>query len=308
MHRQIQVKPHFLRGLCALLLAGFGPATAWAWAWADDGHQVTGLIAERLLTPATKAAVNALLAGDDTGLVNGTDLAIQTTWADKYRESDRRGERTRYEATSEWHFVDMQIDAPDMPSACYGFPVLAAGTPASAGVAKDCIVGKLEQFIAELRAPVTSEAERRRALQFVLHLVGDIHQPLHAADNHDRGGNDKWIVSPAPRRADLHYYWDTWYVRQLGGTPADIAALLSSRLSAAQQRALASGTPREWALETFAIGRERVYGALPAPQADGNYVLPFSVTSTATDLAAQQLLRAGVRLAMVLNAAFDPPR
>lgn len=295
-----------MRGLAGLLLAALAPGCAWA--WADEGHQAIGLVAERLLTPATRTAVAALLAGDDSGLVNGKDLAIQTTWADKYRESDRRGERTRYEATSEWHYINMQIDAPDMHSACFGFPPLAAGTPASAGVARDCIVNKLEQFIAELGAPATDEAERRRALQFVLHMMGDIHQPLHAADNRDRGGNDKLIVSPAPRRADLHYYWDTWFVRQLGSTPADIAATLSARLSAGAQRALATGAPRAWALETFAIGRERLYGALPAPQADGTYVLPFAVTSASTDLVAQQLLRAGVRLAMVLNTAFDPPR
>jgi hypothetical protein len=65
-------------------------------------------------------------------------------------------------------------------------------------VAKDCVTNKIAQFTDELRSTATSDAERLRALQFLLHLVGDLHQPLHAGEDHDRGGNDKWIVSPAP--------------------------------------------------------------------------------------------------------------
>src|SRR5277367_4333722 len=145
---------------CALL-ATANPANAWG----DLGHKVTALIAYRHLTPAAKAKVDAMLAAD-TDSLTAPDFASRATWADKYRNGHRE--------TAAWHFVDIEIDHPDLGAACFGFP--AASQPASAGPAQDCVVDRIEEFEHELASPSTSPAERLLALKFLIHFVGDLHQ------------------------------------------------------------------------------------------------------------------------------------
>jgi len=114
-------------------------------------------------------------------------LATGNTWADKYRDSDRDTTKIRYEATWRWHFVDTELAQPDLASACFDHPPLPAGVPASQGPPPACVVDKIDQFTAELSNPATGASERLLALKFLLHFVGDLHQPLHAADDHDAG-------------------------------------------------------------------------------------------------------------------------
>ena len=293
--------------LAWLLMFGAGcMASSSAHAWADEGHQIIGEMAAHLMAPGTLTRAQSILATDDSKLTADTGIASESYWADRYRESDRRTSRQRYEATTNWHFVNIEIGAPDIDAACFGFPKLA-GVPASAGPAQDCIVNKIAQFTVELHAAQTPALERLRALQFLLHLVGDLHQPLHAADDHDRGGNDKWVISPAPRRADLHFYWDTWLVRQLGTDYVEVAAMLLARLPATQRRAWARGTPRDWAQESFLIGKEQVYGRLPPPGADGAYSLDARYLEPSVDTVMTQLSKAAVRLAMTLDQALAAP-
>jgi hypothetical protein len=270
----------------ACFLAGFCASGRPAQAWGDEGHETIALIAEHYLTPATRARVALILAGDDSGLV-ARDIAHEATWADKYRDSDRNGTRARYQATRNWHFVDLEIHgSPDLSRACYGRQQLPVGTAASAGPAEDCIVDKIEEFSAELADSHTSERERRLALQYLLHLIGDLHQPLHASDDDDQGGNRKFADAPGLPENNLHYEWDTAFVERLGPDPAAIA-----------QR----GTPDDWAQETFAVGKEHAYGMLPAPGLSGRYRLTDAYLADAVAVSAQQLRKAGVRLAFVLN-------
>jgi hypothetical protein len=283
----------FLAGLCA----SGRPAHAWG----DEGHETIALIAERYLTAATRARVTLILAGDDSGLV-ASDIAHEATWADKYRDSDRNGTRERYEATRNWHFVDLEIHGgADLNRACYGRPQLPAGTAASAGPAEDCVVDKIEEFSAELAGSHTSERERRLALQYLLHLVGDLHQPLHASDDHDQGGNRKFASGPGLPENNLHHDWDTAFVERLGPNPAAIAQRLTADLSDAELRHGALGTPDDWARETFAVARNHAYGMLPAPELSGQYRLTDAYLADAVAVTAEQLQKAGVRLAFVLN-------
>jgi hypothetical protein len=130
-----------------------------------------------------------LTADPDT--LTAHDIASGATWADRYRDSDRGGSRQRYEQTRQWHFVNIELDGPNLDRACFGHPRLPAAVPASSGPAKACLVDKIEQFTAELSNSATAPGERLLALEFLLHLVGDVHQPLHAVDDHDAGGNRK---------------------------------------------------------------------------------------------------------------------
>ena len=170
----------------ALLVAGLLPQHAQA--WGDQGHRIIALIAERYLDPTAHTQLDAMLGGD-TDSLTPHDIAGESMWADKYRDSDRNGTEERYRRTRQWHFVDIELDGPNLDEACRKHPRLPPGRPASRGPADACIVDKIDQFEAELASPETAPEERLVALRFLLHLVGEVHQPLHAADDHDAGGN-----------------------------------------------------------------------------------------------------------------------
>ncbi len=170
--------------------------------------------------------------------------------------------------TTEWHFVDVELDHPDLASACFGFP--ASATPASAGPEKDCVVGRLDAFAAELADPKTDPAERLLAFKFVLHFVGDLHQPLHAADNHDRGGNCVPLALGGPRTTNLHSYWDTVAVEAIEADPDKLAARLADQITPAERKAWEKGDAKTWAMESFQLAKSTVYtlGSKPGCASD----------------------------------------
>jgi len=266
-------------------------------AWGDLGHEVTALVAYKHLSPTARAALDALLASD-TDSLTPRDFAGRATWADKYRNAHRE--------TAAWHFVDIEIDQPNLEDACFGFPVLPVGQLASAGPAQDCVVNKIDEFTAELKSPSTPPAERLLALKFLIHFIGDLHQPLHAADHHDRGGNCIGLTPPQGAQSNLHAYWDVSVVEVLGHTAPQIAEQLDSRLGADEIKDWSQGTPRSWAMDTFELGRRDAYAlpSTPTCQSGGVVSLPPAYLRQAEKDAATQLLKAAVRLAAVLNGAL----
>ncbi|WP_267425710.1 S1/P1 nuclease [Methylobacterium sp. GC_Met_2] len=180
-----------VRSLSLVVLAGAAvslTSARGANAWGDEGHRIVGRIALSLLTPQARRQVDALLAAD-TDTLTAPDFVARTTWADHWRDSDRNTTKIRYTATQQRHFVDIELTAPDLAQACAGSP-LPAGSPASIELAQDCVLDKVRQFAAELADQETAGPERILALKYLLHFTSDLHQPLHAADNHDGGGND----------------------------------------------------------------------------------------------------------------------
>ena len=294
------MKRYALAGLIAAL---FFPNHVFA--WGDEGHEVVGLIADHYLDPAVHDQVTAMLATDTSGLAAGTDIAHEATWADKYRDAGDR--KLHYTETENWHFVDIEIDgSANIDAACFQHPAVPAGTAASAGPAKDCSIDKITQFAAELHDPTTAAAERLMALQFLLHFVGDEHQPLHSSDDHDAGGNGKKVKATGLAEGKLHAFWDTQFVQKLpGGTdPNAVATQLIAQITVAQQQQWISGTPSDWAEEAFQLAHDHSYALLPAPDTTGLYTLSDSYVQDATQVVSTQLQRAGVRLASVLNAAL----
>ena len=270
------------------------PATALAWGY--EGHEVVAAIARGYLTPQVRMRVDRMLTADDDTLT-AHDMLDEATWADGYRRS--------HEETSEWHFVDMELDHPDLKAACFGFP--ASGPVASEGPARDCIVDKLSEFAQELGNPATPAAERLLALKFVLHFAGDLHQPLHDSDNHDKGGNCVLLSLGGPRQVNLHGYWDTVVVRELGDDPQAVADMLARRITPEDKAAWEKGDPSAWALEGFDIARTKVYtvGSKPGCAPDRSPVsLPPRYDEMAREVVGIQLQKAGVRLAAVLNRAL----
>jgi hypothetical protein len=183
-----------------------------------------------------------MLASDPDPLT-AHDIGAEASWADKFRDSPDPAVRARYDATWRWHFVNLELDRPDLAAACYGPARLPAGAPASQGPAQDCVVDKIAEFAAELADPATVPAERLLALKYLLHFVGDVHQPLHAADDHDAGGNKVRILAPGSTIPTLHVYWD---VDAVGGQGRDAAALadgLLARILPAERAAWQAGWP-----------------------------------------------------------------
>ena len=242
-----------------------------------------------------------MLLSADTDTLTGHDIASEATWADKYRDSDRDTTKLRYQATRQWHFVDIELTRPDLAAACFGHPQLPPGVLASNGSPQACVVDKIDQFAAELGDRATSASEQLLALKFLLHFVGDLHQPLHAADDHDAGGNRKLVSDEGVHPGNLHYYWDVEFVERLGADPRQVAATLSREISEAQRQEWSRGTPGGWAMETFALAGRDAYGLLPRPGDQSTYTLSPAYTKQAEQDVALQLSRAGIRLAFVLN-------
>jgi hypothetical protein len=116
----------------ALLVATPAPAFAWGY----EGHEVIAAIARSYLTPDVKAKADAILATDTADTLTAPDMVSRSTWADAYRNQNRN--------TAAWHFVDIELDHPDLDAACFNHPSLN-GAPASQGPASDCVVDKIDE-------------------------------------------------------------------------------------------------------------------------------------------------------------------
>jgi hypothetical protein len=277
--------------LC-LLLAVPGRALAWG----NEGHRIIALIAQSELKPEVKEKVDALLA-TDTSQLTGHDIASEATWADAWREDGHR-------ETALWHYADVELDHPNLEQACYGYPALTG--PAAQGGEQDCVVAKVDQFRKELADPATAPAERLLALKYLLHFVGDMHQPLHLTDNHDHGGNCLRIAQGS-HGSNLHAYWDTTLVEAIGLSAPATAARLEAEVTPEERTAWSQGDLTHWALDTYLVGRRVAYAHLPAADCamqQSGMSLPPDYQTTAKAAAEIQLEKAGVRLAAVLNQAL----
>ncbi len=296
--------------------AMYGAATRWAlallvlatpasraWAWGTEGHQIVGEIATHYLQPAVRQKIFAMLAADPDPLA-AHDFVSGTTWADRFRDSDRNTTRVHYLKTRQWHFVDIELTGGSVDVACFNHPAVPPATDASAGPDAECVVDKIDEFAAELRSASTSPHERLIALKFLLHFMGDVHQPLHASDDHDAGGNAKKVRAASFGSGVLHGFWDTQFVAQLGADPIGVGDTLASKISPADIAHWSVGTTSDWARESFAIAKTSVYGKLPKPGGNGIYVLPPTYVKASKQIVSTQLSRAGVRLALVLNRAL----
>ena len=291
-----------------------------AFAWGDEGHELIADVAYGLLTPQAKATVDAILASDTDPLTE-TDFASRATWADKFRDADNR--KLHYDETKQWHFTDIEISAPDIDAACFGFPALAAGQLASVGRPDDCAANKIAQFEGELLDPHIAALERLLALKFLMHFIGDIHQPLHSSDDHDSGGNCEQVrLSANGKKLALHHFWDTEVVEALLSSdqatyPTDTLSTYADRIRHAltpSQIATwqADADPKTWAQQSFTVAKSSAYDLPPhavcAPsQKPADYpafVLSANYQAAAANAALPQIEAAGVRLAMVINKSF----
>ena len=308
--------PRHLGFSLAALLCALAPAQALA--WGDNGHKVVADIAWAYLTPAAHTRISALLSHDRDRLTDN-DFASRSTWADKYRDTDRP-EGPIYKGTQSWHFVDIPAgaaatipDAEKAETALCPNPKAPSGHPAST-LGQDCVVDKIRQLEAELANPATPATEQIVALKFLIHLVGDIHQPFHAIDHNDHGGNCVTLAAGHRGSMSLHSYWDSQVVTELAG-PRSVdrfAKALVADITPAQKAEWQVDDPALWAAQSAVKAREIGYlglnvKGLPTcdnPNTMAPFKLPIAYPRAARDTAKVQLEKAGVRLAFVLNKIF----
>lgn len=245
--------------------------------WGDAGHRIVGELAERQLTPGARAAVAALLIDEADPTLAGV-----AKWADDVRGSEAYG------YSRPWHYVNFDsLDCEYLPE---------RHCPNG-----DCIVAAIARQAAVLGDYGYSRQQRAEALKFVVHFVGDVHQPMHAGLRADRGGNNT-LVDFRQRQWNLHAIWDfaildshqpDWriHVEELAprpwgedGPPTDFAPLAWALESCRAIRARAIYPPEDQRL----IGRDYLERHRP--------------------FAELRLRQAGARLAALLNATLDPGR
>jgi hypothetical protein len=254
-----------------------------SWAWGREGHRLTALVAEQYLTPEAKSQV-ALLLGRET-------LADVAPWADAYRQE--------HPETGKWHFVDIPMAEAkfDRNRDC---PV-SQMDPKSPW--RDCVTDRILYFEGRLGDDSLSIKERAFALKFLVHLIGDIHQPFHALGD-ARGGNGIAVSFLGSSRCDsyncnLHGVWDDMLIEEQGLNEKKYTERLLQEIKDNQWERLAGGEPTTWAniSHHYAVEALVPNGALITHE----YVAEESKVVDA------QLALGGLRLARVLNRILTAP-
>lgn len=258
-------------------------------AWSQLGHRLVASLAADRLTPQAKAQVASLLAGE-----REPTLAGIAGWADELRSSDLQ----RFKATSSWHYIDSR------DGSCHF--VLPRDCPDGS-----CVVAAIESQRKILSDRQQSLASRRDALKFLVHLVADAHQPLHASNHGDSGGNGFGIrlrtdIQPEAHArsnyangvmdTNLHAVWDFYILASARIEPAQYLARLRPRLPAVKAARL--GTPLSWAEESCGlIDSLQLY-----PQ---RHSLDHAYLKEMRPVAERRIEMAAVRLAALLNGALS---
>ena len=241
-----------------------------AYGWGPEGHRLVARIAFDELTPAARDRVAAILAPDQT-------LTSISSWADEVRRSRPESEP--------WHYVDIPIDKPhlDMKRDC----------PKGA-----CVIAEIARNRATLQDPSATAVQRREALMFLVHFIGDMHQPLHCSNHNDRGGNGVRVMFNN-RRSNLHSVWDSAMLGRMGTEDRLYTTLCEE--AGRHRKKWAKGTVADWAEQAHKAAQKTVYGKLPKGQGDNPVTLGTDYEKLADPLIRVEIEKAGVRLAAILN-------
>ena len=279
----------FFAALLALLL----PAPAAAW-W-EYGHETTATIAEMNVAPATRRALHRLLAQSrllETPTCPARTIEDASVWPDCIKQL-----RDRFSYAAPWHYQNVDICRPfDQETACRD---------------GNCVSAQIERQARLLADAALPARERLMALAFLVHFVGDLHQPLHAGDRGDLGGN-RFAVSYGliAGRTNLHTVWDGYFADRGISQPIGEAAGILAEIAPVEREAMRSGTVTEWAQESWAAAREYAYGlvladpcaAVPAQRP----VIDEQATRRVVPIVRRQVARGGLRLARLLDDSLSP--
>ena len=257
-------KTAFLLALCAqAALQSFG--------WGQKGHDTVAFIAENHLTPAAKAAVDSIF--------NGRSIVYYANWLDNASHTPD------YAYTKTWHYKNIDADVTFRSAPLHPDGDVVRGIYSQAEV---------------LANPDATPEQRDLALRIIVHLVGDIHQPMHLGHASDLGGN-RWNVKHFSNNSNLHREWDSsileaghkwsyseWQQQLDRATPEQYAAIMLK------------ANPENWAEQSYEIAK-RIYNETPV-----NTQVSYDYIAKWTPVIEDQLLAGGLRLADLLNTLLDP--
>lgn len=250
----------FAAGACALS----------AFAWGQKGHDTVANIAERHFTEATADSVSRLL--------DGMSAVYWANWLDNASHTPE------YAYSKTWHYknidADQQYDE---------VPPFESGD----------VVTALRANIAVLADSTAADNRKNLALKMVIHLVGDLHQPMHMGHKSDLGGN-RTQVRFFNSGTNLHSAWDSRILESAHKWTYTEWTDQLDRLKPEQVATVEAGNIDDWGRETWQIAT-RVYDAFPSGSS-----ISYNEIAEWTPTIEQQLLKGGIRLAAILNAIFDP--
>jgi hypothetical protein len=288
----MRLKPALSLILCYLIAV---PSFAW---WAT-GHRTVARIAAFYLEPGTRLRVAQLLGVRDTPASVGNAMAAASTWPD---ESKAPG-------TADWHYINLalQDSEKDIPKRCLG---------------ENCVTGRIEIFTRQLAHRTPTGISDRDALRYLIHFIGDVHQPLHTISDADLGGNCEQIKRVGEAR-NLHALWDGGIVASLHMNDARLADSIEGyieRLDGGERKGWSKGDAKKWTWESHRLAQRDIYQRLHIPLMP--VVFPKSCKIAPGEIAnfrpyidslyindmkpvvRDQLAKAGLRLAHVLNQSL----
>jgi len=232
--------------------------------WGKTGHRIVGYIAEKHLTENAIEGV--------TSILGHTSLAMVSTWADEIKSD------SEWDDTYDWHWATI----PD-------------GTTYKAGKRSGKAVDKVQEFLKLIESRKGTQTENKVALNFLVHLIGDLHQPLHVGNGIDRGGNDinvKWFG----KSTNLHAVWDTDLIDHQKLSYTEYGDYLLLKLSEQDKTQWMNANIYDVISESK-IYRDQTYEF-------ENIDLKWDYFYQKKDLLELRLLQGGTRLAGMLNEIF----
>jgi hypothetical protein len=266
------------KAIAIVLLASF--ISTQLSAWGPKGHAIVADIASSRLTPTTRKNLQLLLGADS--------LASIASWADTVRK-----ER---DESYDWHFVDIPKDAAGFSEErdCFRPQDKHKGTQTDH---HNCAVDRIEIFQKVLGDRNASRNDRLEALKWVVHFVGDLHQPLHAIEE-AHGGNDIKLPVFGSRKCgdydcNLHWTWDELLIQHAGLEEQEYVRRLNQLIEQKHLEKQAGGTPADWANESH-IQARRLLDPVPSIVDEAYYQANIELVN-------EKLALAGLRLATLLN-------
>jgi hypothetical protein len=251
-----------------LILAIVALISSLSFGWGREGHRIIAKVAEDHLNETTKVMIQSLIGNNH--------LYSISNWADDIRREHRD--------TGPWHYVNIPLGSTYDASRDCPPP-------------KGCVVHKIGEFLKVLTDKKASREQRAEALKFIVHFVGDIHQPLHAAKEAE-GGNDihvRFLSSDrcGPYDCNLHGVWDTSMILHAGLRPNDYAERLEQLVKSDSLAGQDGGTPEQWVNESGRLA-QAAWVQNGANLDDQYYRKEITVVD-------RQMALAGLRLAKLLN-------
>jgi hypothetical protein len=278
----------FLILLAAIL--GFGAATTPAQAYWEYGHETVAAIAYRNVTPQVRAEIGKLLRQQallETPTCPARTIEQASVWADCIKELG-----PRFSYAYNWHYQNVNI--------CKDF-TLKGNCPDG-----NCVSAQIERATKLLKDRSVPVRERVMALAFLVHFMGDLHQPLHAGDRGDLGGNrarSSYGVFVG-QKLNLHTIWDGYLAERAASTPPSLVRLYSP----AERATVQAGTIEDWSRDSWQVARDVAYATAygePCGPAEQRGTLDEAKIERLIEPARQQMVKGGLRLARLLNESLS---